>query len=162
MPGHFGPDHRLLLVSHVLIHGDEVGLVEGQNAVEHGRDEVLPKLDHLPHKGRIIEQGTHAIDLIRWFLGEVREVTCMTAVLYFKEQKLDAKALADPKNWPAIGQATGAKYMVTGGLGIIPLRENPLSISITLTARIVSVDTGKAVAAGSADFVYPEKQAPAK
>jgi len=79
-----------------------------------------------------------------------------------KEQKLDAKALADPKNWPAIGQATGAKYMVTGGLGIIPLRENPLSISITLTARIVSVDTGKAVAAGSADFVYPEKQVPAK
>lgn len=79
-----------------------------------------------------------------------------------QEKKLDAKALADPKNWPAIGQATGAKYMVTGGLGILPLREHPLSISITLTARIVSVDTGKAVAAGDVSFIYPEKQAPAK
>lgn len=79
-----------------------------------------------------------------------------------KEQKLDAKALADPKNWPAIGQATGAKYMVTGSIGIIPLSENPLSLSLSLTARIVSVEDGRAVAAGSADFVYPEKAQPAK
>jgi hypothetical protein len=79
-----------------------------------------------------------------------------------QEMKLDAKALADPKNWPAIGQATGATYLVTGGIGIIPLSERPLSLSFSLTARIISVDTGKAVAAGNADFVYPEKKAPAK
>ncbi|MHB0939287.1 MAG: hypothetical protein ACYDCO_13865 [Armatimonadota bacterium] len=74
-----------------------------------------------------------------------------------QELKLDAKALADPKNWPAIGQATGAKYMITGGIGIIPLREHPLSLSFSLTARIVSVEDGKAVAAGDAGFIYPEQ-----
>jgi hypothetical protein len=75
-----------------------------------------------------------------------------------REMKLDAKALADPTNWPAIGQATGAKYMVTGSIGIIPLAERPLSLSFSLTARIVSVEDGKAVAAGDADFLYPEKK----
>ena len=75
-----------------------------------------------------------------------------------QEQKLDAKALAVPKNWPAIGQATGAKYLVTGGIGIIPLRERPLSLSFSLTARIVSVEDGRAVAAGDASFIYPEKK----
>jgi len=73
-----------------------------------------------------------------------------------REMKLDAKALADPKNWPAIGQAAGAKYMVTGFIGILPLAEHPLSLSFSLTARVVSVADGKAVAAGSVDFIFPE------
>jgi len=73
-----------------------------------------------------------------------------------REKKLDAKALADPANWPAIGQATGAKYMVTGSIGILPLAENPLSLSFSLTARIINVEDGRAVAAGDADFIYLE------
>lgn len=44
--------------------------------------------------GQFIEQGTHAIDLFRWFLGEIGEVTCMTGTQYFKEQTLDDNGLA--------------------------------------------------------------------
>jgi predicted dehydrogenase len=44
--------------------------------------------------GQFIEQGTHAIDLFRWFLGEVAEVACMTGTRYFKEQTLDDNGMA--------------------------------------------------------------------
>jgi len=44
--------------------------------------------------GQFIEQGTHAIDLFRWFLGEVAEVACMTGTQYFKEQSLDDNGMA--------------------------------------------------------------------
>lgn len=44
--------------------------------------------------GQLIEQGTHGIDLIRWFMGEIAEVSCMTAVHYFREQKLEDDGLA--------------------------------------------------------------------
>lgn len=39
--------------------------------------------------GQFIEQGTHAIDLFRWFLGEVSEVALVSGILYFKGQTLD-------------------------------------------------------------------------
>jgi predicted dehydrogenase len=44
--------------------------------------------------GQFIEQGTHAIDLFRWFLGEIAEVTCMTGTQYFKQQSLDDNGMA--------------------------------------------------------------------
>lgn len=44
--------------------------------------------------GQFIEQGSHAIDLIRWFLGEVTEVACMTSQHYFKEQSLEDDGFA--------------------------------------------------------------------
>ena len=44
--------------------------------------------------GQFIEQGTHAIDLFRWFLGEVAEVACMTGVRFFEKQTLDDNAMA--------------------------------------------------------------------
>jgi predicted dehydrogenase len=44
--------------------------------------------------GQFIEQGTHAIDLFRWFLGEVAEVACMTGTQYFKDQTLDDNGMA--------------------------------------------------------------------
>ena len=44
--------------------------------------------------GQFIEQGTHAIDLIRWFMGEITEVACMTATHYFKEQPLEDDGFA--------------------------------------------------------------------
>jgi predicted dehydrogenase len=44
--------------------------------------------------GQFIEQGTHAIDLFRWFMGDIAEVACMTGVEYFKEQKLDDNGMA--------------------------------------------------------------------
>lgn len=34
--------------------------------------------------GQLIEQGTHAIDLIRWFMGEIKTVSAMTSTHYFK------------------------------------------------------------------------------
>ena len=36
--------------------------------------------------GQFIEQGTHGIDLIRWFMGEISEVACMTSSHYFKAE----------------------------------------------------------------------------
>ena len=44
--------------------------------------------------GQFIEQGTHGIDLIRWFMGEIAEVACMTAVHYFKNQSLEDDGFA--------------------------------------------------------------------
>lgn len=44
--------------------------------------------------GQFIEQGTHGIDLIRWFLGDVAEVSCMTATHYFKSQGLEDDGFA--------------------------------------------------------------------
>ena len=44
--------------------------------------------------GQFIEQGTHAIDLFRWFLGEVAQVACMTGVQYFRTQSLDDNGMA--------------------------------------------------------------------
>lgn len=44
--------------------------------------------------GQFIEQGSHVIDLFRWFLGEVAEVACMTSTQYFKRQPLDDNGMA--------------------------------------------------------------------
>ena len=44
--------------------------------------------------GQFIEQGTHAIDLVRWFMGEITEVACMTSTHYFKTQKLEDDGFA--------------------------------------------------------------------
>ena len=44
--------------------------------------------------GQFIEQGTHAIDLFRWFLGEATEVACFTGIQYFRKQPLDDNGMA--------------------------------------------------------------------
>ncbi len=44
--------------------------------------------------GQFVEQGTHAIDLFRWFLGEITEVACMTGIRYFDQQALDDNGMA--------------------------------------------------------------------
>ena len=44
--------------------------------------------------GQFIEQGSHAIDLFRWFLGELESVSCITSRLFFREQTLDEGGMA--------------------------------------------------------------------
>lgn len=44
--------------------------------------------------GQFIEQGTHALDLFRWFMGDAAEVVCMTNRQYFTEQPLDESGMA--------------------------------------------------------------------
>jgi predicted dehydrogenase len=44
--------------------------------------------------GQFLEQGTHALDLFRWFLGEPAEVVCMTSRQYFATQPLDESGMA--------------------------------------------------------------------
>jgi len=44
--------------------------------------------------GHFIEQGSHIIDLFRWFLGDLEQVTCMTSKNFFKKQKLDESGMA--------------------------------------------------------------------
>lgn len=44
--------------------------------------------------GQFIEQGTHAIDLFRWFLGEITEAVGMTARRFFDKQSLDEDGMA--------------------------------------------------------------------
>ncbi len=44
--------------------------------------------------GQFIEQGSHAIDLFRWFLGDFKSVSCITSRLFFKEQPLDEGGMA--------------------------------------------------------------------
>jgi predicted dehydrogenase len=39
--------------------------------------------------GQFIEQGTHIIDLLRWYFGDVDYVASMIGIDYFKEQQLD-------------------------------------------------------------------------
>lgn len=75
--------------------------------------------------------------------------------------KLDAGALRDPKNWPALGEAVDANYLLTGSYSVLPVREAPLEIAISVTARIVNLDTAKAVAAGSFDLIFKQAAPPA-
>ncbi|MBT5192664.1 MAG: Gfo/Idh/MocA family oxidoreductase [Rhodospirillaceae bacterium] len=44
--------------------------------------------------GQFVEQGIHAIDLFRWFAGDIAEVTCMTGTQYFDAQPLDDNGMA--------------------------------------------------------------------
>jgi predicted dehydrogenase len=44
--------------------------------------------------GQLAEQGTHAIDLFRWFLGDLADVSCMTSIGYFREQSLEDNGMA--------------------------------------------------------------------
>jgi predicted dehydrogenase len=44
--------------------------------------------------GQFAEQGTHAIDLFRWFLGDLAEVSCMTSIGYFRKQALEDNGIA--------------------------------------------------------------------
>lgn len=44
--------------------------------------------------GQFAEQGTHAVDLFRWFLGDLVEVSCMTSIGYFRDQPLDDNGMA--------------------------------------------------------------------
>lgn len=44
--------------------------------------------------GQYAEQGVHAIDLFRWFLGDLAEVSCMTAIGYFDTQPLEDNGMA--------------------------------------------------------------------
>ena len=44
--------------------------------------------------GQFIEQGIHAIDLFRWFLGELAEVCCMTSNHFFKKMPLEDDGMA--------------------------------------------------------------------
>jgi predicted dehydrogenase len=44
--------------------------------------------------GQFAEQGTHAIDLFRWFLGDLAEVSCMTSIGYFRTQTLEDNGMA--------------------------------------------------------------------
>jgi predicted dehydrogenase len=44
--------------------------------------------------GQFAEQGVHAIDLFRWFLGDLMEVSCMTSIGYFRGQPLEDNGMA--------------------------------------------------------------------
>jgi predicted dehydrogenase len=44
--------------------------------------------------GQFIEQGSHGIDLVRWFMGDIVEVACMTSRHYFKMQPLEDDGFA--------------------------------------------------------------------
>jgi predicted dehydrogenase len=44
--------------------------------------------------GQYAEQGVHAIDLFRWFLGNLVEVSCMTSISYFTTQPLEDNGMA--------------------------------------------------------------------
>lgn len=44
--------------------------------------------------GQYAEQGVHAIDLFRWFLGDLVEVSCMTSIGYFNKQSMDDNGMA--------------------------------------------------------------------
>lgn len=44
--------------------------------------------------GQFAEQGIHAMDLFRWFLGEIDEVACMTSNHYFDKMPLDDGGMA--------------------------------------------------------------------
>lgn len=44
--------------------------------------------------GQFLEQGIHAIDLFRWFLGEITEVSAMTSRHYFTTQPMDDGGMA--------------------------------------------------------------------
>jgi predicted dehydrogenase len=44
--------------------------------------------------GQFAEQGVHGVDLFRWFLGDLQQVSCMTSIGYFREQTLEDNGMA--------------------------------------------------------------------
>ncbi len=44
--------------------------------------------------GQFIEQGTHALDLFRWFLGEAEDAVALTSIHYFSQQAMDDGGMA--------------------------------------------------------------------
>jgi predicted dehydrogenase len=42
--------------------------------------------------GQLMEQGLHAVDLARWFLGEFRQVTCFVANTFWQTEPLEDNA----------------------------------------------------------------------
>jgi predicted dehydrogenase len=44
--------------------------------------------------GHLGEQGVHGIDLFRWFMGDVADVSCMTSIQYFKKQSMEDNGMA--------------------------------------------------------------------
>ena len=44
--------------------------------------------------GQFAEQGPHAVDLFRWFLGDLVDVSCMTSIGYFRDQTLEDNGMA--------------------------------------------------------------------
>jgi predicted dehydrogenase len=44
--------------------------------------------------GQLGEQGIHGIDLFRWFLGEITDVSCMVSTQYFSKQALEDNGMA--------------------------------------------------------------------
>jgi predicted dehydrogenase len=44
--------------------------------------------------GQVAEAGMHGIDLFRWFLGDLIEVSCMTSIGYFHQQTLEDNGMA--------------------------------------------------------------------
>ena len=44
--------------------------------------------------GQFIEQGTHALDLFRWFLGEAEDAVCLSSTHYFTSQSMDDGGMA--------------------------------------------------------------------
>jgi len=111
-------------------------------------------------------------DPVLILIGTLLQEKLMTAMIQFDQQghlavvdrlmlhktvqdmRLDARALRDPMQWPAIGQAMDAQYMLTGSYSVLPVSEQPLKLLISATVRIVHLDTAKAIAASSYDMTY--------
>ena len=77
-----------------------------------------------------------------------------------RDMKLDAVGLRDPGNWPAIGKAVNAQYMLTGSYSVVPLSEKPLQLALSVTVRIVNLENARAIAASSFELMFKQPEPP--
>ena len=71
-----------------------------------------------------------------------------------KAQKLDADAVRNPAVWPELSKVAGAKYLLTGCMIVMPVHEAPLTVVFVFTTRVINLETGRALSASGADFIF--------
>lgn|GEM_PF-1520205 len=75
-----------------------------------------------------------------------------------QDNNLAPESLHNPRQWPVIGKAANAQYILTGSFSVAPMTEKPLQLAISVTARIVNLETGRGIAAGTFDIVFKQPE----
>jgi len=67
-------------------------------------------------------------------------------------------SLHNPQFWPVIGKAANAQYILTGSYSVVPMNERPLQLAISVTTRIVNLETGRGIAASTFDIIFKQPE----
>lgn len=105
--------------------------------------------------GQMMEQGIHAVDLMRWFVGEPDEVTCFTSTQYWKISPLEDNAFVIFKTKE--GQLTNIHSSLTQWKNVFSFEVFGTEGYAIVDGLGGAYDTEKAIL-GKKDFYAPFKE----